>query len=85
MNSITFISGWTPPSIIEIIGLLFLAHYLIYVPLSFLFGYLGSTIFSKAGRILKPKLGDWAVVRLALFLFAKNTQKTFYNLGNRCF
>ncbi|KAH9403867.1 hypothetical protein TYRP_014378 [Tyrophagus putrescentiae] len=62
MNSITFISGWTPPSIIEIIGLLFLAHYLIYVPLSFLFGYLGSTIFSKAGRILKPKLGDWAVV-----------------------
>lgn len=62
MNSITFISGWTPPSIIEIIGLLFLAHYLVYVPLRFLFGYLGSTVFSKAGRILKPKLGDWAVV-----------------------
>lgn len=62
MSIISFISGWAPPSIVEIIGLVFMAHYLIYVPLSFLFGYLGSTVFSKAGKILKPKLGDWAVI-----------------------
>ena len=59
-----FISDWCCPTIIEIVGLIFLFYWLIYRPLKLKLVWLFNLCLSgpTSKRILKPNPGDFAVI-----------------------
>ena len=79
------ISSLTYPSVIEIIGLLFLLHYLVYVPLRFILSNFAFCCFaSRSRRILTPRSGDYAMITGATdgigLEYAKQLASKGYNL-----